>query len=218
MKLNKKINKTMSGRDSGWFAQAKNRLASNPDALPNVLDKLAQKKDSPSVLERVAENPQTGPDTLEKLSGHGAPEVRSAVAENPHTPDATVKSLATDENPDVRYRLAENPETPVEVLKTLAEDDDNPYVVARAQDTLKTVRSISERADDMLLKENFVEAEALYRKLVSGLMELLGDKHQEVAAAMHKLAAVLASQGKNEEAVTIEQQADLIAAANQEPK
>jgi hypothetical protein len=194
------------------FKQAKSRLASNPETSPEVLEKLAN-KNQPEVVERVAENPQTPPQTLEKLSGHDVPEVRVAVTENKNTPIEAIKSLAKDDNPDVRYRLAENPETPPEVLQDLL-DDENPYVVARAKETLKHTQSIVSQADSMLLSENFNEAEKLYREAIAGLETVLGAEHAEVATVLHKLAASLVKQGKGDEASEIERRASIINSAH----
>lgn len=194
------------------FTLAKQRLASNPETRPKVLKKLAKKED-PQVLERVAENPQTSAETLEELSNHESSEVRGAVSENSNTPERTLHSLAGDLDPDVRFRLAENPATPIEILENLAEDE-NPFVVARAQDTLKSCRGLAGRADDMLLGERFEEAENMYRSLVSGLEELLGKEHPEVSAALHKLAAALSGQGRQEEATVIETRAKAIKSIN----
>jgi|ERR1700722_5672244 hypothetical protein len=192
----------------GQFAQAKIRLASHPETSPEVLHQLAE-KDSPELSERVAENAQTAPDTLKKLSNSESADVRSAVTENKNTPSEILQLLAADENPDVRYRIAENPETPPPILETLAEDD-NPYVVARAQETLGLMRSLSQQADELLVEECFLEAEELYMKLVEGLQQMLGAQHPEVGQALHKLAAAQAAQGKNEKALVNETLANMV--------
>ena len=141
--------------------------------------------------------------------------MRGAVSENHNASSEVLQTLSTDENPDVRFRMAANAQMPVSMLETLSEDE-NPYVVARAQETLSKVKSVAQQADEMLLKENFAEAEELYRKLIAGLQELLGREHQEVSEAMHKLAAVLVSQGKGAEAESTEERASLISAAHKE--
>jgi len=187
---------------------AKQRLASHPDAKPEVLEKLGE-KDNNELKQRVAENTNTPADTLDKLAVHDSAEVRIAVAENLSTPAPTLEALATDENPDVRYRLAENPETPLPILENLAQDE-NPYVVARAQDTLNAVQSVADRANDLMIKEHFAEAEAMYRKLVTGLEEYLGSAHPEVGKALHQLAAVVAVQHREDEAKALEVRANAI--------
>jgi hypothetical protein len=200
--------------DPNQFAEAKKRLASHPDAHPDTLDKLSEQSDS-EVAERVAENPRTQAQTLEKLSQHESPEVRSAVTENTNTPDSVIESLAEDEHPDVRFRLAENPHAPVDVLENLTEDE-NPYVAAKAQDTLDSLKSLLQQADEHLLKEQFVEAEESYKQLVSGLETMLGGQHMEVAQALHKLAAAVGGQGRKDEAATLEERAQVIQAAQEQ--
>lgn len=193
------------------FTQAKQRLASSPNTSPDVLAKLSR-KEQPELLERVAENPQTEPGTLKKLAAHENSKVRSAVSENQNVTPATLESLAGDNNPDVRFRLAENPHIPETILQSLTEDD-NPYVSVRAQDTLKMLKSTAEQADEALLKERYPEAEDLYKNLLTNLQKLLGADHQEVAKFLHKLAAALAAQGKQAEALEAEQRVNLILAA-----
>jgi hypothetical protein len=201
--------------DSGnQHAQAKTRLASHPDAKPETLEKLSTKGDV-DLTQRVAENANTPAATLDKLANHDSSKVRIGVADNLSTPAEIIEVLANDENPDVRYRVAENPDTPVSILENLAADD-NPYVVARAQETLEKVQSISERADDLMLKEHYAEAEALYRKLVIGLEEYLGAQHPEVGKALHKLAAVLVPQKREDEAKELEVRANAINSAKGE--
>jgi hypothetical protein len=189
-------------------AQAKTRLASHPDAKPETLDKLSHTSDV-DLTQRVAENVNTSPATLDKLANHDSSKVRIGVADNLSTPADVIEVLAHDENPDVRYRVAENPDTPVAILENLAADS-NPYVVARAEETLERVQSISERADDLMLKEHYAEAEELYRKLVTGLEEYLGPQHPEVGKALHKLAAVLVPQKREDEAKELELRANAI--------
>ncbi len=195
---------TSSQSDNSNASSITKRLASHPEASPQLLDKLTE-TDSQVVLERIAENSQTAPETLDKLSSHDEPTVRSAVVDNENTPASTLQSLSEDEHPDVRFRVAENPQVPAQILENLTEDE-NPYVAARAQETLKKISSVAQQADQNLLDEKFEEAEMLYRKLVVGLQELLGTEHCEVARMMHKLAATLAAQGKTEAATEVEEQ------------
>src|SRR5262249_28744948 len=138
----------------------------------------------------------------------------SAVAENENAAKETLDTLSSDEHPDVRYRLAENANTPADILEKLAEDE-NPYVASRAADTLKGLSSLSERADELLVKERFDEAESMYRNLVMRLEEALGSSHKEVSFALHKMAAALVGQGKMDEALIVEKRAKAIALAQQ---
>ena len=189
------------------FTQATQRLASHPEAKPEVLEKLSDKSNS-DVVTRVAENAQATSSTLEKLSSHQSPDVRSAVTKNPNTSTEVLTTLAHDENPDVRFELAGNAHTPVEILEVL-KDDENPWVVDRAEKTLKAVKSVLETADALLMSADFVQAEEVSKTLILALETLIGAEHPEVAAARHKLAAALAGQNKIEESQAIEQQAQI---------
>ncbi|MBP6745160.1 hypothetical protein KA344_07985 [bacterium] len=189
------------------FTQAKQRLASHPEAKPEVLEKLSDKSNS-DVVTRVAENAQAMASTLEKLSTHQSPEVRSAVTKNPNTTNEVLTTLAHDENPDVRFELAGNAHTPIEILEVL-KDDENPYVVDRAEKTLKSVKSVLETADALLMSGDFVQAEEAYKTLILALETLIGAEHPEVAAARHKLAAALAGQNKGEESQAVEKHAQM---------
>ncbi|CAN5581750.1 hypothetical protein BH11CYA1_BH11CYA1_26020 [soil metagenome] len=198
---------TSNSATASTFTQAKQRLASHPEAKPEVLEKLSDKSDS-EVVTRVAENAQTTASTLEKLSTHESADVRSAVTKNANTSNTVLITLANDENPDVRFELAGNANTPVEILEVLKEDE-NPYVVDRATRTLKAVKSTLETADEYLLSGAFALAELAYKELIFALESLIGPEHPEVAKARHKLAAALAGQDKQDEALEVEQRANL---------
>lgn len=109
-------------------------IAGNPATPPCVLDYLS-KQASVRVVERVAEHPGVHPSTLNRLAEHPEGCVRLAVAENSNVSAGTFSRLASDRNIDVRYCLAENVHTPQTVLLKLS-GDDNPYVAARAEQTL----------------------------------------------------------------------------------
>lgn len=205
-----------SANSASAFTQAKQRLASHPDAKPETLEKLSDKSNS-EVVTRVAENAQSTASTLEKLSTHESSEVRSAVSKNPNTPNEILNNLAHDESPDVRFELAGNANTPVEILESL-KDDENPYVVDRAEKTLKSVKSVLEHADELLLNGSFAQAEDSYKTLIAALETLIGADHPEVAKARHKLAAALAGQEKGEEAQAVELRAQMTVEAVREAK
>lgn len=202
--------------NSGTFTQAKQRLASHPEAKPEVLEKLSDTSNS-EVVTRVAENAQAMPSTLEKLSTHESPAVRSAVTKNPNTSNEVLTNLAHDEHPDVRFELAGNAHTPVTILEALKEDE-NPYVVDRAEKTLKAVKSVLETADELLMHCDYAQAEAAYKTLILGLENLIGVEHPEVAAARHKLAAALAGQNKDIESQAEEKLAKMTVEALREAK
>lgn len=193
---------------------AAKQLASHPQSSAETLEELSHHQHA-QVLERVAENAHTSEDVLVELAQHASVEVRSAVADNAHTPAGTVQQLACDEHADVRYRIAENANVPTDVLEQLA-GDENPFVVARAQQTLSGVRSVLEQADDLLMQEEFAQAEPLYRQLITDLEHLIGPNHIEVAKTLHKLAASLIGQGNEAAAIETEERAALIKEAIQQ--
>jgi hypothetical protein len=118
---------------------AKMRLASHPEATPESLRKLSD-HNCDLVVIRVAEHPNTDQDILESLAQHNNPEVRVAVSENRNTPIQVLLTLVDDQSVDVRYCLAENHNIPLAILSALY-DDENPYVAARAGQTLSRLRN-----------------------------------------------------------------------------
>jgi hypothetical protein len=111
-------------------------IASNPNTPASVLDYLAKTSMRfPTLLERIADNPNASRLILRQLACHPALSVRAVVAENPSAPYEAQEILVTDDDVDIRYRLAENPHVPITILELLVEDS-NPYVVERARRTL----------------------------------------------------------------------------------
>lgn len=68
---------------------------------------------------RLADNPDTDPDTLADLAGDRVDLVRSAVARNPHTSPDTLTRLADDPQKYVRAVVAKNPHTPQATLEAM---------------------------------------------------------------------------------------------------
>ncbi len=101
------------------------RLAGRNRGIRNVLVKVAETADAPTVLA--------------ELAGEARREVRMAVADNVHTPCRVKAALANDNDVDIRYALAENHGTPLEILMSL-QDDQNPYVAERAKKTLERLQ------------------------------------------------------------------------------
>jgi hypothetical protein len=105
-------------------------------------DSLAVRKESYllflKLLVKIAENLRNAPEALSQLAQDEHIDVRIAVADNQHTPVATLSILARDEHTDVRYAVAENHNIPAHLLTDLAQDE-NPYVAARAQQTLNRI-------------------------------------------------------------------------------
>lgn len=110
-------------------------IAGNPHTPQAVLDYLAKIGDD-AVARRVAENSRAHRKTLARLADHACVEVRVAVAENSATSEGTLAKLGSDESSDVRYTMAHNTHTPEAILRALV-DDENPYVGARALQTLE---------------------------------------------------------------------------------
>lgn len=122
-------------------AEAQLRLASNPACNALLLDFICRLSPATEVLERVALNPSCSGITLTKLAKHESPEVRAAVTENMACPKSVLEQLSEDSHMDVRYRLAENVHCDREILEKLCQDE-NPFVVARAQESLKRLMSV----------------------------------------------------------------------------
>src|SRR5262249_42481138 len=87
---------------------------------------------------KLAENPKLPAAFLADLANDEHPDVRIAVAEHPHAPIAIVELLAEDNHVDVRHAIAENAIIPLHILHILL-NDENPYVSARAAQTLRRV-------------------------------------------------------------------------------
>lgn len=120
-----------------------------PDVLPRELDSLANSAPA-YVLVRIATHAVTWRSTLSRLAKNANPDVRCAVGENPHTPREVLLALALDADCDVRYSLAENHRLPEAVLTILAADE-NPYVSARANKTLRRLSSSAMPAPQAML-------------------------------------------------------------------
>lgn len=103
------------------------------------------------------------------------------------------------------YRVAGSPGTSFETLNSLP----------GSEESTENIKSVAQRADELLLAERFAEAEQLYRELIQGLEVLLGPEHADVAEAKHKLAAALGGQGRTAEAIENEENAKIIKAALQ---
>lgn len=109
-------------------------VASFPGTPGEVLEELRRCGHS-EVLIRIAENPKTREHTLLELACDPDPEVRAAVLENANTPMTAIWQLSADPSDDVRYRQAEVLTTPLRILVRHLKDE-NPYISARARQTL----------------------------------------------------------------------------------
>jgi hypothetical protein len=107
-------------------------LARNPYADAETLDKLA---DNEWARTYVAENFNTSPGTLARLANDAHGDVLDAVAKNPHTLPDTLRYLFENNNSDphdsihnIYFKLAENLSTPLDILeKLLAANYSNKY-------------------------------------------------------------------------------------------
>jgi hypothetical protein len=122
------------------LAEAKDGQSSNKPAnffLVKRFNPLALlEQTSLPCLKRIAENTSIPPTMLEQLALHEDAAIREAVADNSNTPVDTLWVLAGDACDDVRYAMAENHNLPIAILTALA-CDDNPYVMSRAEVTLR---------------------------------------------------------------------------------
>ncbi len=100
--------------------------ALDPQTPPETLDRLANDKSS-SVRGCVAYNPNTSPETLALLADDEDMWIRRRVARNPNTPPEVLSRLANDKDYYARLGVAQNPNTPPETITRLA-DDESRYV------------------------------------------------------------------------------------------
>jgi hypothetical protein len=115
------------------YLAAGNHTTSREDLAQLALSK------EPKVRGRVAENPSCPTVALMVLAEDEHPDVRSNVAGNPKATFPMLRQLAKDFHLNVRYTLAEDHNLPRPLLKMLSRDD-NPYVSARANQTLDRLK------------------------------------------------------------------------------
>ena len=87
------------------------------------MDELSNNEDF-EVRERVAMNPNTPPEILNKLSKDKDWEVRESVAMNPNTSSETLDELSEDEEWTIRNLVASNPNTSKETLDSMVQAGD----------------------------------------------------------------------------------------------
>lgn len=111
--------------DSNWAWDIRQKVAENPNTPPELLTKLSSDREG-SVRIAVAKNPNTSPEILNKFSklrGNSTYDLlRRYSGSNPNTPISTLKRLANDYDSSVRLSVASNPNTPSEVLTKLARE------------------------------------------------------------------------------------------------
>jgi hypothetical protein len=131
----------------------KRLIAASPDTSSSVLHYLIDCGDL-FVLEKVAANPSSRTPTLARLCRHEDHQVRMAVAENSSAAQEIYLALCDDPSADVRYTLADNLHAGRTVLERLVQDE-NPYVSARAQQSLDSLQPVAEPTP--LPTANFLE-------------------------------------------------------------
>jgi hypothetical protein len=107
---------------SSLSLKEKRTQAGDPNTPPETLDRLAGDKDW-LVRDAVARNPNTSIETLAFLAADEVSNVRNWVARNPKTSPETLDCLANDVVWHIRYNVARNPKTSPETLDRLANDD-----------------------------------------------------------------------------------------------
>ena len=135
-------------------------LGSDPNLTPEELDKLS-KHEALSVRGNVAKNKNTSKETLTKLS-NGNVYVNIRVASNPNTPpdvlDKLVKRFKRGESAaKVREKVAANKSTHRETLASLALDLFGPVRLAAAFNTSTPIESLIKLASDPFAKVNAVK-------------------------------------------------------------
>ncbi|MFZ4795976.1 MAG: PcfJ domain-containing protein [Bacteroidia bacterium] len=91
------------------------------------LDKLSQ--EDKAIL---AEDINTKPDVLEKLSNDRDPNIRGLVAQNKNTSKETLEKLTDDRDPNIKGLVAQNQNTSKETLEKLSDDQDRSILEAIA--------------------------------------------------------------------------------------
>ena len=114
-------------------------LAKNKSSPPALLKSLSEKRDPNqknrltsvrslmdgdfrTLAERIAFNPNTPPEILEKLSNSRSWYVRKSVASNVNTPSVALSLLGRSEDQYIRQAVAENVGSDVETIRILAQD------------------------------------------------------------------------------------------------
>ena len=96
-------------------------IAQNPNTPPGVLTRLSRSEHT-KVLSCAANHPNTPLEALERLATHAEWEVRKAVAMNSASPESLLVCLASDRRREVRAEAATNPRLPNSALSEMAHD------------------------------------------------------------------------------------------------
>ena len=117
------------------FYYINEKIAENPNTHPETLDLLAKDEDY-DIRREVAQNPNTSPKTLDLLAKDKDLNVRLSVAKNINTSPKTLALLAKDKNRNVRWEVGQNPKTSRETLALLTKDK-NEYIRKEANKKLR---------------------------------------------------------------------------------
>ena len=96
-------------------------LIYNPDTPPETLDRLAT-NESYSIRQGVAEHPRTKLETLNQLKTDNNINVREKVAANPNISSEIIEELSQDSMAAVRQAIVNNPQTSMTILNKLTSD------------------------------------------------------------------------------------------------
>lgn len=220
----KNILKTLA-KDSEYLVRW--RVASNPSTSIEVLEQLARDDDaavrefaagnvnlplqfarevvlslreaeSSSILERLAEDPNTATILLEALAQMNSYQVRRRVADNPNTPAKTLELLSSDDESWVRESVATNPNTPRKVLEALAADDIS-EVAENPRCPLPILLAFV-NSDEEWLRRRVAENPNLPANLLAQLAnDAESDVRREVASNVNTSSKVLSELAKDDE-------------------
>lgn len=113
-------------------------IAAGSPYTPEITLMILSNDKNPKIRQRLAENPNSPLNILNKLLCDDCTEVRKALVDNPSVPAHMLELLVRDPSPDVRYALAECPALPERILLSLLRDE-NPYVANRATRTYQSL-------------------------------------------------------------------------------
>ena len=106
--------------------EVQRKIATSSRNNPMALDKLAEALlEDPTSYDKdtlwyIVENPNTLPQTLDKLADADIPFVKISVAQCPRTPVETLRKLSKSSSSNVLYGLITNPNTPDDVLAKIS--------------------------------------------------------------------------------------------------
>ena len=110
---------------------------------------------SENVLTTIVAHPEADMTIWWKLVDHPSVEVRETVADYAYGDTEIMRQIMRNAPADLLFAIAENHNMPEEILEALAEaDDQNPYIVHRAQKTLRRCRESQSKVARKRIFEN----------------------------------------------------------------